>query len=275
MILRPNVSILMSVYFSDSAEVLSVALQSLQKQTIKSNDLVVVLDGPVTKSIENVINEFYVNSNLPTTIHRLEQNQGLGKALRAGLLHTKNEIVFRADSDDISDPQRFEKELDFLLSNPRVSVVGSNVAEFKRNPKKIEAVRAVPESHEEIIKFARRRSPLNHPSVVFKKSAVIAAGNYQDFKSLEDYHLWGRMLNLGFVFANIPENLVFMKSGEEMYRRRGGFKYWRQYLKLRRMFTKWGLTNNKDELVANTMMTVNVLLPPKIRKKAYEILLRK
>ena len=156
-----------------------------------------------------------------------QTNMGLGKALNRGLAVCKNELIARMDTDDISKPERCEKQLQMFLENPDLDVVGTNIAEFIDNSKVVCSVREVPSVHEEICEFLKKRCPFNHMTVMFKKASVISAGGYLDWHFNEDYYLWVRMFLNGSCFANINENLVSVRVGKDMFARRGGYKYYK------------------------------------------------
>jgi len=157
----------------------------------------------------------------------LEKNGGLGNALKVALEHCSNELVARMDSDDVSFPQRFEFQLDYLKRHPETDIVGGNITEFIGSEENIIGQRSVPYSNQEIKTFMKSRCPFNHMTVMFKKSVIAEAGGYQDWFWNEDYYLWIRMMEKRAIMANIPQNLVNVRVGSEMSSRRGGMKYFK------------------------------------------------
>ena len=226
-----NYSVLMSVYKSEKAEFLRLSMNSMWNQTVPTNDFVLVCDGPLTDDLEEVIGEMTVNHPSTLNVIRFMENRGLGYALEVGVKECKNDIIARMDSDDISRPERCEKELSVLFSHPEVSICGSLVEEFiktetvETDPSSIKSKRVVPETPEEIEIFAKWRNPFNHPSVMYRKRDVLAAGNYQDVRYLQDYYLWVDMLIAGFKGYNIQEPLVWMRSDDNLFKRRSGKLY--------------------------------------------------
>ncbi len=228
-------SVLIPVYYKENPVFLKRALKSIWKdQTLKPDEIVIVRDGPLTERLDQVIEQFAQKA--PVKIVSLKKNAGLGKALAKGILACSHEFIARMDSDDISVPERFQKQLEYLWNNPEVDLLSSNIAEFSDNPKKIVSIRKVPSTHEEIVRFSRSRSPMNHMAVVFRKQAVLNAGNYKPFNSYEDYFLWVRMLMAGHQAANIDEELVLARTGNNMLARRQGYAYFKQELKLQKEF---------------------------------------
>lgn len=267
-------SVLMSVYYKEKAEYLTESIESILGQTVKTDDFIVVCDGPLTKELDRVISDY--ESRFPEifNIVRLKENEGLGKALNVGLKHCRNEIVARMDSDDISLPNRMEKELE-AITRENVDVVSAAIIEFNKRTDNEIARRVLPEKAEEIRRFARRRNPFNHPAVMYKKSSVIDAGGYKDFMLFEDYYLWIRMLLLGYEGYNIQEPLLYMRSGDMLYQRRGGIKYAKQIIKFRWFMLKHGYSSLADFIITAGGHTLVALLPNGMRKKFYERVLRK
>ena len=218
-------SVLMSIYYKENPEWFKVALDSVINQKLQPNEIVLVEDGELTEDLYQVIDEYQSKYPNLFNIVPLEKNSGLGEALRIGILNCSNEIIARMDTDDIARNDRFEKQVQFLKENPDVDVVGSWISEFETNPDEIISYRQLPTIHDDIYKFGQFRSPVNDMTVMYKKSSVLKAGNYQTFKNIEDYYLWGRMLNQGAKFANIPECVVNVRAGNAMFQRRANLTY--------------------------------------------------
>ncbi|MBR4141516.1 MAG: glycosyltransferase, partial [Campylobacter sp.] len=206
---------------------------------------------------------------------KLEKNMGLGDALKIGLEKCKFEMVARMDSDDISLPNRFKSQLEVFKNNPNLDICVSWVGEFENDKNKIYAYRKLPQNHDEIYKFAKIRCPLNHPSVMFKKSSVLKAGNYQKSLMTEDYFLWVRMLLNGAKFYNIPEMLVKMRAGKSQLSRRGGLKYAISEFRVQREFYKFGFLNFYEFARNSSVKFIVRLLPKAILSKIYLLLRNK
>lgn len=267
-------SLLMSVYKGANPFFLEDAVESSFEQIVIPTELILVEDGPLTSELDDTINKMCEKYK---TIERisLEKNVGLGLALQEGLKHTNCELVARADADDLSKTSRFKKELDAFKNNKDLIIVGSQIDEFKDDPRKIIGKREVPTSDNEIRQFAKYRSPFNHPTVMFKKSAILNAGSYQPFEKLEDYDLWMRVLSQPGIVANIDEALVLMRVGDGMYSRRGGWKYLKQYYRLRNEFYRRGSISMITALWGDVLMTANTMVPTFIRQYLYQNILHK
>lgn len=267
-------SVLMSVYEKEKPQYFRLSIESILAQTVKADEFVIVCDGPLTPQLEQVLEEYEAKYPELMKIIRLETNRGLGTALNAGLRHCSNGIVARMDSDDIAFPARMEKQLS-VMERENADIISATVVEFTQNTNQELARRVLPQQQEAIRKFARRRNPFNHPAVMYKKESVMAAGGYKDFWLFEDYYLWLRMLAAGSKGYNIQEPLVYMRSGEAMYERRGGIRYAKQIIKFRWYMFRHGYAGFADFLVTAGGHTLVALIPNGLRKKFYERVLRK
>lgn len=221
-------SIITSVYKNDKPEFVARALDSITKlQQRQPDEVVLVVDGPVPEDLSNLIKDYQRQATDQLNVIWLPENKGLGNALRVGIDNAKYEIVARMDSDDVSAPDRFEKQIAYMESHPNCDVVGGQITEFIDDENITVGMRYVPQSDSDIKKYLKSRCPLNHVTVMMKKSAVIAVGNYIDWHFNEDYYLWIRMAEAGCRFANLPDTLVNVRVGKEMYARRGGWKYFK------------------------------------------------
>ena len=227
-------SVLFSLYEKESPENFRTAVDSMLAQTVFPDDIVVVLDGPLTKGLYAVLDEY--RSAYPDLFNYVEneKNEGLGVSLAKGLLACKNELVARMDTDDIAKPDRCEKQLAVFAAHPEYSIVGGQIEEFVGEPTNIVGKRIVPCSDEDIKRFLKTRSPFNHMTVMFKKSAIIAVGNYKAWFRNEDYYLWLRLLSSGVLCYNLPDVLVTVRTGTQMYARRGGYRYYQSSKRLQK-----------------------------------------
>lgn len=268
-----NYSVLMSVYHKEKPEYLRAAIDSILNQSIKTNDFVIVCDGPLNEGLDNVIADYVRTVPGLFNIYRLSRNMGLAKALNNGILQCKNEIIVRMDSDDISAPNRVEKQL-VAMNRHNADIVGSNIIEFTESITNTGSTRNVPETNDEINEFAKKRSPFNHPSVMYKKEAVVAAGFYEDYRFFEDYNLWTTMLRKGCKGYNVQENLLFMRGGQDMYKRRGGMGYVKCIFRFQNHLRKTGFISCWRFLYGVTSRSIVSIIPNGIRVGIYKKLLR-
>lgn len=270
-----NYSVLMSVYYKEKPDYLRQCIDSMLNQTKKTNDFVIVEDGMLTKELEKVIKHYEESFPNIFNIIRFEKNRGVGAALNEAIYYCKNEIIARMDSDDISDFTRCEKELNKI--NEGFDIVGSNIVEFENDTIEIPISKKImPKTIEEIKKYSKYRNPFNQPSVMFKKNIIIRAGNYQHLYRLEDYDLWLRCLSLGVQCYNIQENLVFMRTNKDFYKRRtGGKKTFKSYMVLRKNAFCSNQINFFEYFLNMIIAFVKCYSPSYLNRFMYQKILRK
>ncbi|TYR72622.1 glycosyltransferase [Rossellomorea vietnamensis] len=267
-------SVLMSVYFKENPLYLEDSLESVVKQSVVPTEIVLVKDGELTKELDDIINHYITNYPSLFKILEFKQNQGLGIALKEGVKACNYDIIARMDTDDIAVSNRFEKQLNIFKLNKEIDIVGSNITEFDKNPENIISIKRVPISDNEIKKYAKRRNPFNHMTVMFRKKAVIDSGNYMPFPLNEDYYLWIRMILNNSKMYNINESLVYARAGSNMFERRGGKGYFYTDIKLQKEYLDLGFIN-LYEFITNISMRAPVrILPNKMRGWIYMTFLR-
>lgn len=237
-------SVAISVYKSDNPIYFDRALSSITDlQTIKPDEVVLVVDGPVSKDIDLVIKK-YEDKYPFFNVIRLETNGGLGNALKIAVENAKYDLIARMDSDDVSVNTRFAEQLRFFVNNPDIDIVGGDITEFIDKESNVVGKQSVPKSNYEIREYMKTRCAMNHVSVMYKKASVINAGGYQDWFWNEDYYLWIRMWLNGAKFANTGTVLVNVRVGEEMYQRRGGSEYFNSEKGLQDYMLKNGMISH-------------------------------
>jgi len=267
-----TLSVLMPVYAKESPDSLSQCLKSLARQTLPADEVVIVEDGPLGQALKATIAAF--QSTLPIVSVPLPFHVGLGAALRAGLYACRGQYVARMDSDDICVPQRFQRQLNFLASNRDVDVVGCAIAEFEQDCALPHSMRLLPAAGPALRRFARSRTPMNHMTVVFRKASVVAAGNYESCDGFEDYHLWARMLALGYRLHNMDEILVYVRCGNGMQGRRGGLAYLKKEAHFQAYLCNMGLQNPAGAWWSILLRGPIRLVPCSVRALCYSLLLR-
>ncbi len=269
-------SVLMSVYKNDIAKNVIVAIKSIIEQTVRPSQIVIVVDGPVPNECMDALNSIKDEYGELIEIYPLEENVGLGNALKEGMKHCKYELVARMDSDDISVEDRFEKQLAMFEKDSELSAVGSDIAEFIGEKENVVSIRDVPQSHDDICAYLKKRCPLNHVSVMLKKSDVEKAGGYLHWFYNEDSYLWVRMYLAGCKFANIKENLVLVRINEDTFYRRGGKKYYNSERDLfKYMLNNKIITKGQYRKSCFLRYIIQVLMPNWLRKFVFLKMMRK
>ena len=259
-----NFSVLMSVYVKSTPRFLDCAIRSVtSKQTLIPGQICLVIDGPIGPALSEVIQKWSKLLGDAFTLIALRKNVGLANALNIGIKYCRYELIARMDCDDVSLPQRFWIQYHFLLNNPKVDIVGSQVEECDDNLSTVLSVRRVPLLHSDLVNFAKLRSPFNHPSVMFRKSAVLAVGGYP-ICFPEDYPLWVNMIKNGSRLANLDNVLLRMRSSSAFKYRRGGAFFF-QELQVINYFYRIGFLN-AFEYIKSVACRICYRLSPSIIK---------
>lgn len=269
-------TVLMSVYYKEKPEYLSLSIESMLNQTVKPDEFIIVKDGPLTAELDGVINNFVTAYPKMFNIIANETNLGLGPALAKGIENSKNELIARMDSDDYVISTRCEKQLEKFREDPKLGMVGSYEAEFVDDIDNVISIHRVPSENEEIERFMHRRCSVLHPTVMYKKSAVLKSGNYQSVLLYEDYDLFARMvLEYHIKSYNIPEPLYYIRTSEDFFKRRGGIKYAKTVLKFKWGQYRKGYMSLMDFCISGLGQAFVCVLPNSLRKSFYMKFLRK
>ncbi len=271
-------SVLMSVYCKDNADDFRTALESVTlTQTLKPKQVVIVQDGVVPSSIDEIIESVKGKAEeIEFTVLKKEINQGLAAALNSGLALCKYDWVARMDSDDISLEDRFEKQIAFIENHADISVLGGAIAEFENEIGDIKSERHVGLNHEEITRMAKSRTPMNHVSVMYLKSAVLEVGGYsENFGKLEDYKLWVDLIAAGKQLANIDDTIVYVRVGKGFIERRSNKREIQDWDMLQTYLLKSKLITKRKALINKLYIRVFIYMPAWMKKIAYRTVLRR
>jgi len=268
-------SVLMSVYKKEQPNFFKTSLDSMINQTVQPTEIVIVKDGELTDTLDNVINEYISRYPNLFQVVTLRQNIGLGLALNEGLKVCKNELVARMDTDDISLPNRCELQLKRFLEEENLDILGTAVDEFCEDPAKPYASRVVPTDHGAIYQFAKRRSPFNHPTVMYKRSRVLACGGYSNLRRNQDVDLFARMLYQGCKAANLGQSLLLFRSNEGLLKRRKDWNNTKTYIQTIRRLWKMGFSSFGDYVAVAAAQVVIFCCPIGLQNWIYKKFLRK
>lgn len=267
-------SVLMSVYHREKPEYLRQSIQSMLDQTAMTNDFVLVCDGKLTDNLYKVINAYEEKYPDIFNVVHIDKNMGVGYAANIGLSHCKNELVAKMDSDDISNKKRCELQLEVFNKHPDITLVGTSINEFEGEPDNIVSVRSLPTSHEEICRFAKRRSPFNNQTIMFKKTDIITVGGYASINRCEDYDLFVRILDAGYKSININKPLVNYRLTSDTFKRRGTLENTKNFISIRWNIYKRGYSSFIDFVLPSLTQIFILILPIKLRKLIYKVFLR-
>lgn len=269
-----GISVLMSLYKKERPEYLKLALDSILVQTRLCDELVLMKDGPLPQELESVIMDWKKKAEIkfPVYLCQLPCQMQLGRALAKGVLLCTQDYIARMDTDDIAVPSRLELQEHYILQHPEIAVVGGRIEEFL--PDGSHRNKPMPQQQSDIVMYGKYRNPINHMTAMFRRDAVLQAGNYRHFPLLEDYDLWSRMLARGEKFHNLPQVLVHVRTGSEVYRRRGGYSYFLSHKKLRKQQYQLGLLNRAEYWIALIASFGFAMQPTWLRAKLYQHYLR-
>lgn len=264
----PTLSALITVYHGNDPAQLAAALASLAAQTRPADEIVIVADGPLSDGVQEVVDGF-VDKHPTARLVALPDNRGAGPASQAGLETIDSEFTARLDADDIAAPERFARQLAAFAADPALGVVGTAVAEFAADPADAATVRALPEQHAAIARYAKINSPVNNPSVMLRTADVLRVGGYRDVHFMEDYDLYARLLADGVRFRNLPEPLTYFRVTDAQFSRRTGREMFAAERAMQRNLVAYGLVS-RPRAVANLLVrTAYRLLPTALLRRAY------
>lgn len=264
-------SVLLSVYVEENPAFLKQALSSIwDQQTLKPDQIVLVKDGLLNTELNMEISYWKSRLGDILTLVELPENVGLGEALNAGLKECKYELVARMDTDDVSLPERFEKQVHFMHNNPQVVASSAVLEEWDQCLEEFISVRKLPTEPSSLALFARFRSPLSHPVAIFRKSIIEFVGGYPPLRKSQDNALWSLLLCRGYILTNLPDTLLKMRSGAGLLERRG-YSYFKHEVKVLKYQKEIGFLTTKYFLLNLFLKAILRLSPNFIKSLAYKI----
>ncbi|MDX5427133.1 MAG: glycosyltransferase [Bacteroidota bacterium] len=266
-------SVIMPVYKGDRPDHFYEALKSIEDQTLRANEVVIIQDGPVLPEHLEVLEEF--KGRMPELNHViLKENQGLSGALNAGVDAARYNWLARMDADDICRKDRFEKQMDYIERHPELHLLGSWIEEYDENMEAFLGVRKLPETHSQILHYARWRCPFNHMTILYRKDTLVKLGKYKNYGAVgDDYELWARFLVNGYQTANVQENLVKARTGMAFFgTRRRGMKYLKNEMREINDLKRLGLINGFQWMIHALVKSVVRLSPSWLVKGVYRML---
>lgn len=267
-------SVIMSVYHKVNPYDLEMSIMSILNQTYQTNEFILIKDGPLTKEQENILNKMINKNRKIFKIYEFEQNMGAGVAYNKGIDMCTNKWAAIMDSDDFAVETKFEKQMKYLSEHQDLDAIGSNAVEFLGNVDNIISTRIMPETNEEIIKFGHGRCPMIQPTVVFKVDSVKKAGSYQHSPLTEDFDLYIRMIRNKCKFYTYQEVLYYIRTSDDFFKRRGGFKYLKPILSFKYKWFKRKYFTFPQFLKTALSSTIVSIMPNKLRTIIYKKFLR-
>lgn len=274
MVIKMNISVLMSVYKKEKAKYLKESIDSVLNQTLFPDQIVIIKDGKLTKQLDDVLNQFKSKYPNIIEIYEIKESCGLGLALNLGINKCRNDYIARMDSDDCSLPNRFELQAKIFEENPNLDILGGYIEEYDEELNEFISIRKVPTSMQSIKKYIKTQSPFNHTTVMYKKDAVIRTGGYNNVK-LEDYDLWARMLINNCLMQNIDQVLCKARTGKSLYKRRSGIKQVKKVLEIEKKLLQYKIIGIHTYIMNVILRSILAFLPINIKKIVYINIIRK
>jgi glycosyltransferase involved in cell wall biosynthesis len=262
-------SVLLPVYGGDVPAQVRDAFRSVTSdQELPPTEVVIVRDGPVAADLEAELSRIEATTEVAVNVVRIAENGGLARALNRGLEACSYAIVARMDADDISTPDRFAVQIPAFV-DLEVDLLGAALWELGDDTA-ARRVRIPPLGADDIRRAARFRQPFHHPTVVYRRDAVVDAGGYRtDVGRFEDYVLFATMLMRGAKVANLAQPLVHYRIGAGAYARRGGLDHFRNEVRLQQELRRIGLIS-RAEAVRNLISRGSYrLVPSAVRERIY------
>lgn len=254
----------MSIYKNEKPENFKESIESMLKQSIEPDQIVIVKDGELSRELDEVITSYSSIHENRFTVVPLKKNVGLGLALNEGLKACRNELVARMDTDDISLPERCELQLNEFEAKQDLVISGTNIDEFYDSPDNIVSSRVVPSTHQEILRFGRRRNPFNHPTVMYKRSVILKMGGYKDFRRNQDLDLFIHIINAGYESSNLSKSLLLFRANSDNLKRRKSWTKCSSYIQMIYSFWRKGYSGLNDLIIVTLSQTIIFIAPIKL-----------
>lgn len=269
---RPKVSVIMACY-REPASYVSSAIESILNQTFSDFEFLIVLNDSDNIELLNLLNYY---KNLDKRISVLVSPTNLGVASKyIHALQASGDYIAFMDADDIALPHRLEKQLD-ILEKGLADIVGAWIEEFDdENGIKAMSIRKVPELHEDIVRFAKWRNPMNDPTVMLSRKCIRIIKNIPIYISFGlEYLIWTSAIKNGCRLYNIQEVLLKFRFNRKTYDRRRGLKVFCSELYVLNHMREIGFLSNAEYYANLSMRFISrVLLSPFI-KTVYRMLRR-
>ncbi|WP_318521007.1 glycosyltransferase [Photobacterium leiognathi] len=265
-----KIAVALSIYKSDTVEYLNQSILSIINQTYGNFDLYIKVDGEVPSDICDFLDNLKYDN---VFVDYDNENKGLAFRLNQiiDIVVEKGcyQFLARMDADDISDLNRFEEQVDFLLKNSNVDVIGSDVIEIDENGTEV-FYKKMDTDFDIIKNKIIKKCPFNHPSVMFRVDIFNEGERYnQELMNTQDYYLWVDLLSKGKVFSNINKPLLKFRVNNSFHSRRGFKKAVNDVKSRFYAFKKLDVIN-----LTNIIHVINLFIlrisPPKVKKIAYK-----
>lgn len=269
-----KVAVIFPVYKNDKVSYVHLSLNSILEQTYKSEIAIYVgIDGHIGDELTSCLKDYEAKG---VKIQRFKENRGLACVLNDLLeLAIKDgyEYIARMDADDISLPDRLEKQMEFLKNNPDIDVVGGAIEEINEKGESRNKVIVYPSGPDACWSFFSKRNPHAHPAVLLRKRFFEKAGcKYRpEYRQNQDTMLWYDGMKNGTLHANIPDVVLKFRMTDALFKkRRNGWEFAKKQFKDRLMINR-GLGYGIGADIYGFAMFCLLISPAWIKKIAYRV----
>ncbi|MFV0484951.1 MAG: glycosyltransferase [Candidatus Saccharimonadales bacterium] len=253
-------SVLMCLYKGDTDRYFREAVDSVFEQSVQPDELIIVVDGAICNKLDEALT-MVTKKYKKIKVIRLPRNVGVGMASNEGIKHCKNELIAKMDADDVAVRERFELQLAEFAKDPKLALLGGQLAEFSGDISNVVSHRKVPTGANEIKRFAKKRSPFNNQTVMYKKSVVLAVGGYPKLNRAEDYYLFSKIIAEGYKVKNLSKVLMYFRLDDDAIGRRRTWKHTKEIINARNEIRKLGVSNYLD-LISTSLGQIVVFITP-------------
>jgi len=266
-----TITVLLPVHGEADDKHFDQAVKSLFHQTLEDFQVLLLVDGQIEENLLKIVNRWHKKfGESRFQVVEFGIKRGLGPVLADGLNSASSKYIARMDADDICEPSRLAIQFNFLESHPEVDVLGSNMLEFVETPSNIILEKRMPESHEEILRYAQIRNPINHPTAFFRRQVVVDCGGYRNMPFFEDYDLWIRLLVRGSRFHNVQITLLRYRVSPGFYARRRGFRYVMHQFRYLKSARETGFISRLGMFKWILFRVLPFLIPGRVQKILYQ-----
>lgn len=270
-----TISVLMSTYYKEKPEYLNEALKSIWSDQIrKPDEIILVEDGPLTDNLYSIIDEWKKLLNDVLVVVEKPVNEGLALALNDGIAVAKGDLIARMDSDDISLPNRFLLQEEYMNNHEDVDILGGAIQEFN-DEGTLNNIRTYPATMNEVLKTMYRVAPVAHPTAMFRKSFFDSGFRYcSKYHICEDVTMWYDAAKGKRIINNLPEVILHFRRNDSMMNRRSREKAWSEFLAYNDGIKKvYGLFSYK--YIFSLLRMIFRLLPSGVIRATYNSRFRK
>ena len=268
-----RIAVILPVYKGDRAEYLKLSVDSILNQTYKNFELYIGVDGPIPLELEEAIKNI---QDKRIKVISFEINRGLAIVLNDLISIAEKDgfdFLARMDADDISMPDRFQKQVAFLLSNTEIDVVGGAIEEIDETGRSRNKTITYPLTPSQCRQFFAKRNPHAHPAVMFRPSFFKKVGHLYrpEYRQNQDTMLWFDGFSKGTKNANLQDVVLNFRMTDSLFKkRRNGWKFAKKQMKDRLLINR-SLGYGIGADIFGLMMFTLLVSPTWFRKVAYRL----